>query len=145
MTISTPVPVVNTVAFAGIVGGSIVSVGLPVQKPFFNSIPVTIPLFTSAVAVGGVLHIAFVAVTVTSGIPMYPNHHSVIFTFVAALSSTTAFAVAIGGEIVRVGAQVQVPPLSLIDSTIPFLTVAVAFGKSLHFHLPVTLIGGAAT
>lgn len=70
ISIVAPAPVVSIVAFAGIVGSSIVSVGLPVQKPPVNVIPVTIPFATVAVAVGFTLHTVVAAVTRTSGAPI---------------------------------------------------------------------------
>ncbi len=66
-------------------------------------------------------------------------------TVVAALSATRAFAVTSGAEIVIVGAAVHVPPVRVTVLTIPFSTVAVAVGNTLHFPAPVTLIVGAAT
>lgn len=56
-----------------------------------------------------------------------------------------AFAVTSGGEIASVGAAVHVPPVSVTVFTIPFSTVAVAVGNTLHFPAPVTLIVGGAT
>ncbi len=52
ISIVVPAPVVSMVAFAGMVGLSIVRVGLPTQKPPDNVIPVTTPFATVAVAVG---------------------------------------------------------------------------------------------
>lgn len=66
-------------------------------------------------------------------------------TVVAALSATRAFAVTSGAEIASVGAAVHVPPVSVTVLTIPFSTVALAVGNTLHFPVPVTLILGAAT
>jgi len=70
ISIVAPEPAVNIVAFAGIVGSSIVSVGLPIQKPPDSVMPVTTPFATVAVAVGFALHTVAAAVTRTSGMPI---------------------------------------------------------------------------
>lgn len=144
ISIAAPEPVVNTVAFAGITGSSIVSVGLPTQKPPERVTPLTTPLDTLAVAVGLVLHIAVVAVTVTSGTPKYPDHLSVMVTVVAALSLTTAFATTFGAAIVMIGAELHVPPDSVISVTTPFSIVAIPVGNVVHLPFPLTVtVGGA--
>jgi hypothetical protein len=136
-----------TVAVAGIIGGSILRVGLPVQKAFCDRVTaVTLPFDTVAVAVGGVVQtvaVPILGVTFISGVPRYPEPEFVTVAVRAAFSFTIAVAVICGAEIVRVGADVQVPPVSVMFFTIPFSIVDVAVGNIEHLFVPLTTtVGG---
>lgn len=68
------------------------SVGLPLQNHPERVIPVTFQFAICATAVGSVLHTAAVAVTFTSGTPIYQNPGSSTRAVFAPFSTTIAFA-----------------------------------------------------
>ena len=144
-TVYLPAASFTIVAFAGITGGSIVSVGFFWQTQFVSFTLVTIPFHIVAVAVGFVVQPTLP--TVIFGTPMYPEPLFVTVAIVPELSSTTAVAVIFGADTVRSGflRPLHTPPDKMISTTLPSSIMAVAVGAVVQAPVASTVTVGGAT